>query len=475
MVESVDFNTINSLIIQYQQIQQTKISITNLLTYGTLEVADTALQLEILGKKQIEIQKQLVTKIHVTNDGIPRTIKYDESKELWSTKMPDGKRRYGKTIDSLYEKILTYYGVAITDVTLDFIFEEAIKHKDQTEAVNPQTLYHLRTTYERFVDNSLRSMDIRKVTCDILAEYTLNQLRSSQYTDEQGVIVKIKKSAFLDYKTVLNLIFDYALCKDIINVNPLNKLKNKAFFKECDCSKAIAEDKIFSQDEIELIKKTVRSRMAHKTYNGYFINGYAILLAIETGMRVGELCAIKWSDIKSNYIHIHTQQLSNKREGGQEYYLADWTKDEKGESRGGRKFPLTNNIRELLLELKSLQQEKKIESDFIFCHEDGTWIKKDAYITCLRRLLRSLGFNISNNHAFRMSLNSNVLAGELDLPVAKRAELLGHSVETNMAYYTYASKTDMDELVELFNGTAFTFKPAKFQVVAPRSHLKLVN
>lgn len=67
-----------------------------------------------------------------------------------------------------------------------------------------------------------------------------------------------------------------------------------------------------------------------------------------------------------------------------------------------------------------------------------------------------------------MSLNSNVLAGELDLPVAKRAELLGHSVETNMAYYTYASKTDMDELVELFNGTGTAFKPAKFQVVAPK-------
>ena len=50
-----------------------------------------------------------------------------------------------------------------------------------------------------------------------------------------------------------------------------------------------------------------------------------------------------------------------------------------------------------------------------------------------------------------MSLNSNVLAGKLNLPVAKRAELLGHSVETNMKYYTYATKDDMDDLVDLFN------------------------
>ena len=94
------------------------------------------------------------------------------------------------------------------------------------------------------------------------------------------------------------------------------------------------------------------------------------------------------------------------------------------------------------------------------------WIKTDAYITCLRRLLTSLGFSITNNHAFRMSLNSIVLAGKLNLPVAKRAELLGHSVETNMMYYTYATKDDMDDLVDLFNDNG---------EVSPRSHLKIVN
>ena len=81
-------------------------------------------------------------------------------------------------------------------------------------------------------------------------------------------------------------------------------------------------------------------------------------------------------------------------------------------------------------------------------------------------LLTSLGFSITNNHAFRMSLNSIVLAGKLNLPVAKRAELLGHSVETNMMYYTYATKDDMDDLVDLFNDNG---------EVSPRSHLKIVN
>ena len=152
--------------------------------------------------------------------------------------------------------------------------------------------------------------------------------------------------------------------------------------------------------------------------------------------------------------------------GGKEYYYADWTKDEKGVSQGGRPFPLSKSIKDILDELKAVQESKGIHSDFVFCNVDGEWIKTDAYITCLRRMLKSLGFDITNNHAFRMSLNSNVLAGEFNLPVAKRAELLGHSVETNEKYYTYATKDNMDDLVAMFNARG---------EVSPRSHLKVVN
>lgn len=234
--------------------------------------------------------------------------------------------------------------------------DEAIAHKDRTEAVNPEPLYHLRKSYELFIDDSMGSTDIRKVTCDLLSEYTLKKLREAQTTDSQGVTHKVKKKAFMDYKSVLNLVFEYALNKDLITVSPLAKFSNKAFLKECDCGKATSEEKIFSEDELDTIKNEVRSRMLQKKYNGYFINEYAILLSIETGVRAGVLPALKWSDIHDNYIHIHAQQLSNKRKGGKEYYLADWTKDEKGISKGGRRFPLTKEIKSLLDELKALQE-----------------------------------------------------------------------------------------------------------------------
>lgn len=454
------------LLTSIKEIEKLKSSIAKLAVCDTMTVADTAFQIEMLNKQQLKLKKELIDEVHVTKEGTPRKIEYKESKGLWMTIMPDKSKVYGKTLEVVIDKLMEKYGLSITDYRFKTIFDEAIAHKDRTEAVNPETLYHLRKSYERFIDDSMGSTDIRKVTCDLLSEYTLKKLREAQTTDNQGVTHKVKKKAFMDYKSVLNLIFDYALNKNLITVSPLAKFRNKAFLKECDCSKATSEEKIFSEDELDTIKQTVRSYMACKRYNGYFINGYAILLSIETGMRAGELPALKWSDIRENHIQIHAQQLSNKRKGGKEYYYADWTKDEKGVSQGGRPFPLSKSIKDILDELKAVQESKGIHSDFVFCNVDGEWIKTDAYITCLRRMLKSLGFDITNNHAFRMSLNSNVLAGEFNLPVAKRAELLGHSVETNEKYYTYSPKDDMDDLIALFNARG---------EVSPRSHLKVVN
>ena len=121
------------------------------------------------------------------------------------------------------------------------------------------------------------------------------------------------------------------------------------------------------------------------------------------------------------------------------------TKNEKGISEDGRQFPLTAEIERILTELKSKQEELGIESEFIFCNKDGRWMIEEAYTSFLRRLCRSLGLNVTNNHAFRMSLNSNVFI-PLDIPATGRAALLGHSVETNMKYYSYSQK-DLIETV----------------------------
>ncbi len=463
----------SKLIKSIKDIEIIKKNLLTLIDHDTISYADAFGQIEMLNKQEFKLKQQLINQVHITKGGVLRKIVYDKSAGLWMTLMPDKSKIRAKTEEGLYDKLLKAYGLYVTDLKFETIFNQAIEHKDRTEAVNEDTLNYLKSTFRRFIDKGLANTDIRKIDSDMLAEYTLRMLREAQTVDEQGVTHKIKKKAYLAYKSILNVTFQYALTKDIITANPLLKLKNKAFYKECDCSKPVSDEKILSDEEIESVEACVRARMRAKRYDGYFINGYAILFSIKTGVRVAEIPALKWSDVKENCIHIHAQQLSHYRKGGTEYYLAGWTKDERGESKGGRRFPLTREIRELLDELKELQAMKGIKSEYIFCNSDGEWIKTDAYISCLHRLLASMSYDVTNNHAFRMSLNSNVLDAKLHLPVAKRAELLGHSVETNLKYYTYAEKQDLDDLVNLFDSEAL--KPAKTLEVAPRLHQNLIK
>ncbi len=75
---------------------------------------------------------------------------------------------------------------------------------------------------------------------------------------------------------------------------------------------------------------------------------------------------------------------------------------------------------------------------------------------------KKLGLMLSNNHAFRMALNSYVYV-PMGLPVTERAKLLGHSVETNLKCYTFARTEDyIDELCEkmnAYNGEMNDFTP----------------
>lgn len=102
-------------------------------------------------------------------------------------------------------------------------------------------------------------------------------------------------------------------------------------------------------------------------------------------------------------------------------------------------------------ELKHLQDQKGIVSEYVFCHEDGEWIKTDAYETCLRRMCQSLGFTVTNNHALRMALNSNVFI-PLGISVTERARMLGHSFETNLRKYSFAGKNSNGNILEVLNG-----------------------
>lgn len=419
---------------------------------------------KILEQKVLKRHKNPVKEIKIDKYGNGNAKTYFQTSAKWKSSKHIRLSSYDAVIDELAD----YYGITNNNViTVSKVFKLACDYKQNNECPQPATMRKLENDCKRFISKAFLDADITAITPEYLNKYSFELIRRES---DRGVAMT--EAAFKNYKRVLNLIFGYAVKSiegkaSIIKDNPVNNMQNNKFFmKNCKhTQKAInplllevqtdyeSDDVIFTEAELDIAEDEIRKRMKFKKYtqyDGYYANGYAFLLSRLTGMRVAEIMALRWSDIKDNYIWIHAQQLRKDGNSG-DYIYCPWTKDDKKHTGKGRRFPLFNSIRDLLAEIKVVQTNLGINSEYVLCHADGEWLKKECYETMLRRLFQSFGYNITNNHALRKSLNSNILI-PLGVDVTDRASMLGHSVETNLRYYSYARKDNTDELISLLNG-----------------------
>lgn len=393
----------------------------------TIEYVDADEVIKLMKKiDYVNLHHKNAISHHVATVGDPLDYYY--------TRLPDGnKRMKGVTKEALIEKLYNYYYTGSIDYSFRAMFLSAIDEKIKTEAPKEKTIRDYHFSYKRFIDDDFGKRDIRKITHSFLKEYIQKVIQEQHIT----------KKSFYKFKSVLNLVFEYATDLDhqYISINPVPH-KNRIFNKNCIDNYKNPEDKAFQPFEIELIKKTVRERINNSKYD---VNGYAILFSIETGVREGEIPSLKWSDIYNDRIHIHSQQNDEMRDGKKVYYYNPTTKNEKGISQNGRYIPLTNNVRMILTELKNRQATLGIKTEWVFARINGEWTTTKSYSSSLYNLCKGnstrgtsgLGLRLSNNHAFRMALNSYVFI-PMGLPVTERAKLLGHSVDTNLKYYSFA-------------------------------------
>lgn len=397
---------------------------------------------EDMAKIQFKLKEQAVLKEH--NRPIKPIIISKRGKLIQVYKVSvKGKRYQSNTYEGIIESLANAYGITkdiqpSTNYTIESIFEKALTERKLSDGITNETCLKYKYDFKRFFNQDFMEKDIRFIKRIDLEIYSQQLVLDKQLTEK----------SFKAYKSILNLIFDYASDSDheIIDSNPVDKINNKKFYKNC-YHNTDNDDEVFSLEEISLIKKEIIKRNEQKRYKGYFAHGYMVRLAIETGMRVAELCSLKESDILPNesIIYIHSQQLSEKVPGHRIYSYVNYTKDEKICSKGGRYFPITPAINEILEQNRKDKESLGIKSAYVFCDLNGEWVKKDAYITFLRRFLRALGFNNTKNHAFRKSLNSNILIPR-GIPAAERAALLGHSIDTNNRYYSKPRKGYIDNL-----------------------------
>lgn len=91
---------------------------------------------------------------------------------------------------------------------------------------------------------------------------------------------------------------EYAVERKIINISPMHNLKintKKLLVKE---KKKRSETQIFYQEEIRKINEWAMDDF-HNSVKIYQLSPLSILFQFQTALRLGELCAIRYSDIET--------------------------------------------------------------------------------------------------------------------------------------------------------------------------------
>ena len=152
----------------------------------------------------------------------------------------------------------------------------------------------------------------------------------------------------------------------------------------------------------------------------------AIVLAIYTGLRRGEILALRWQDVDLDACTVTVcRALEYTKERGLVF-------KEPKSRRGRRCFDLSATLVSALIEHKATQDDyrKKLgggyrENDLVVCVEDGSIWKPPAFDSSYRQLLKRRGLTGPTFHALRHS-NASFLR-KIGTDAKEISERLGHS------------------------------------------------
>lgn len=168
------------------------------------------------------------------------------------------------------------------------------------------------------------------------------------------------------------------------------------------------------------------------------IFSFAILLALFTGMRIGELCALKWDDIDEDKIKINkTMQRINKSIA----ILPPKTQS------SIRVVPVPENIRLLISSYRR-------ESGYLLQRDNGKYTEPRLLQMKFKKYTSECGICEVNFHALRHTFATRCVEAGFDIKTL--SEVLGHSdVKTTLNKYVHSS---MEQKIINMNKLTINFK-----------------
>lgn len=354
--------------------------------------------------------------------------------------------RYGKTEGEAYDKLQealsqlrtgTY--VEQRDITVGMWFPNWL-NKYAKNKVKQSTYNNYRSYIDKRIVPTLGHIKLLDLSVDIL----------QRFLNDQYAHGNLKTGGALSEKTIHNI---YLMMHEAMAQAVKNELVMKNNLESVVLPKVqhVEMRVLTKQENNALLKATIKSTERY---------ALGVLLALKTGMRIGEICGLRWKDIDvwDRVIHIRQtlqrQEVMEHRDGQPKTeIIIGEPKSEKSR----RDIPLPESLIPFLKAQKKAQKENALTAEdayqnkgYVLMNELGCYIEPRTLQDTFRRLLKDADIEDANFHALRHTYATRAVEQGMDIKTL--SELLGHAdVSTTMNRYAHSLDKHKRKMVDMMD------------------------
>lgn len=316
----------------------------------------------------------------------------------------DGKKKYGSVYADNYKDVkakqqqyllhpakivCNSMNLSVHVMTVEWL--NSIKNQ-----VKPNTYQKYESVCKNHVIDEIGSMLVKMISNYTIINFT-NRLKEKS----------LSAKSINDILIVLGLVFKYAEEEYEISTPRIRYIK---------------------EDKKDMRVLSVEEQLQLTTYLNSHVDIYklGILIALYTGIRVGELCALKWEDITDEYIQINKTMTRIKSDNGKTEIKIGTPKSDSSK----RLIPTPQSLLPLIKQFKS--------DGYILSTVKLDYTEPRLMQIKFEKMITEAGLDKTNFHALRHTFATRCVEAGVD--VKTLSEILGHSdVKTTLNRYVHSS------------------------------------
>ena len=242
---------------------------------------------------------------------------------------------------------------------------------------------------------------------------------------------EMTKTCYYNVTGILRQALDYAVDCNYLDENAFQKVKvDKRMLRKPE--KKPDYTQVFTKEEQKLVIEFAWEDFRNRV-KVYELSPLAVIFQFQTGVRIGELSTLKFSDVEGDQIHVQRMLRRDTKE------VVNHTKSDCGD----RLIPLTTLAQKVIAECKNRQVELGIINSYIFSIRPGEYLPQRPVADLYKKYSKKLETVQKSSHKARKTFTTALIDGDVNINSVKT--MVGHSdARTTYKSYVFDRSTDAE-------------------------------